>query len=110
MSTDTDSDELSRGDVVDYSYRGEGGEQKSGTGTVCKANTGGIRILPHSNTTARHIRTIKHGQVYRTHRDGGAGRFSQTIGSGATVTPTGEQRAIDYVDQTGWVHPEEKEN
>ena len=105
----TDPAELSHGDVVDYNYRDEDGDQKSGTGTVCKSNKGGIRILPHSEKTPQYIHKINNGRVSRTHRDGGAGRFSQTIGAGATVTPTGEQRAIEYVDQTGWVHPEGEE-
>lgn len=100
---------LSKGDVVTYSYTTEEGQEVSGQATVCKSNLGGIRLLPHveEHRVAKRMLIVKDGHNVRSkNRDGGGARLTRSEGSHVSITPTGEQAGIKYVQHTGWVHVE----
>lgn len=101
---------LSKEDVVAYSYTTEEGDEVTGQATVCKSNLGGIRLLPHveEHRVAKRMLIVKDGHNVRSkNRDGGAARLTRSEGSGVSISPTGEEQGIKYVQHTGWVHTQE---
>lgn len=101
-------EELERGQVLEVSYSTEEpGEQRlSITGTVCKSNRGGIRVLSSSGRT---LFVVKTGTVTKTHPDGGSLRHRSKVGTAPRVEVREEFRAVEYQQRGGWTYTEEEQ-
>lgn len=106
-------DDLEKGDVINYQFTDEDGETISLTGTVCKSNRGGVRVLPSTEHTslsyAKWLHTLKCGHASKVNRDGGSLRQTYKMGSDPRIEKTGETAGVEYVLLTGWVHREQEE-